>query len=182
MRWFALLPLSILFLLLATILSPILPLFASKDGWLPHWLWWFQTPDFSLDGDEGFKTEHAPYKGESLTAWQIYYNRLRWLWRNPAYGFDWGVLAYYPESGDELKVWGRGKVNGNVVKDDPILVTGWLPYGGWYFAKRGYAWQLYLRFHWNETHCTKINLGWKLWGISPHQFVFSPTGFWKKIS
>ena len=49
---------SIPLTVLALILAPVLPLFANSDGWLPKWLWWFQTPDNSLDGDQGWITEH----------------------------------------------------------------------------------------------------------------------------
>ena len=185
MRWFILLPLNQAFLILAVLVTPLLPLFASKDGWLPRWLWWFQTPDFPLDGDEGFRTEHAPYRGDNLSRWQVYWNRCRWLWRNPAYGWDWNVLAYTPTPGDVLTVRGRGTLEDGPAVNDPRLVSGWLGYGGWYFARKGYAWQLFIRHRWSATHCTKLNFGWKLWptpGRSRHAFVFSPTGFWKRIS
>ena len=168
MRWFILLPFSQLFLILAVLVTPILPLFASKEGWLPRWLWWFQTPDEPLDGDNGFKTEHAWFKGEQ-TGLKQYWNRCHWLWRNPAYGWDWIVLAYKPELTDELTIKGTRGIGGHLTEN------------GWYFARKGYAWQLYVTHHWNDTHCTKLNFGWKLWGKAPHQFVFSPTGFWKKI-
>lgn len=36
----------------------VLPFFANKEGWLPRWLWWFQTPDNSLNGDQGWQTQH----------------------------------------------------------------------------------------------------------------------------
>ena len=48
-----LLPINLIVAFIAVILSPILPLFASEDGWLPTWLWWFQTPDAPIDGDSG---------------------------------------------------------------------------------------------------------------------------------
>ena len=183
MRWFILLPFSQLFLILAVLVTPILPLFASKEGWLPRWLWWFQTPDEPLDGDNGFKTEHATFKGE-VTGLKQYVNRCHWLWRNPAYGFDWQVLAYHPKPDDVLTVKGKGTLEDGPAEDNPRLVSGWLGYGGWFFARKGYAWQLFIRHHWNATHCTKINLGWKLWhspGYTAHAFVFSPFGFWKAI-
>lgn len=83
-------PLNLAITLLAVIIAPILPAFASpKEGplnnngsWgigprLPSWLSWFQTPDNSLYGDSTF----IQHNGES------YWSQVKWLWRNPAYSF-----------------------------------------------------------------------------------------------
>lgn len=86
MRWLAYLCVSLPVNALAILLAPILPLFADKAGWLPAWLWWFETPDNSLDGDHGWKTEH-------LVGWPRYVKRVMWLWRNPAYAFEIDVLG-----------------------------------------------------------------------------------------
>ena len=173
MKWFLLLPINISFTLLAYLVAPILPLFANEEGWLPRWLWWFQTPDNPLDGDEGFIKEHTPYKG-SVGKGKRYINRMYWLWRNPAYAFDWTVLAFTPDDSTEISIKGTRPLGGDLSKN------------GWYLAtcknKEGIkAWQLYITYHWNSTHSTKINCGWKLWS-APRvcQFVFSP-GFWKTI-
>ena len=185
MRWFVLLPFSQLFLIFAVLITPILPLFATSENKLPKWLAWFDTPDDPLYGDHGFSNEHAWFKGDPalLTRAQRYWNRCHWLWRNPAYGWDWTVLAYHPKPEDVLTVKGRGTIDGVPVVDDLRLVAGNLTYGGWFFARQGYAWQLYIRKRWSETHSTKLNFGWKLWSLPKScQFVFSPTGFWKKIS
>ena len=55
------LPINLLFTALAWLVSPALPAFASEDGWLPKWLWWFQTPDNSIDGDGAFNTPSLYY-------------------------------------------------------------------------------------------------------------------------
>lgn len=87
------LPINLAFTALAWVLSPILPLFASKEGWLPRWLWWFQTPDASLDGDSGWKdVGKHPY----INKLPRYLRQMFWLIRNPAYGFSWTVLATSP--------------------------------------------------------------------------------------
>lgn len=88
-----------LFGLLAWIVAPILPLFATmQDGWsdnshyraveprLPWWLGWFMTPDNSLWGDNGWQTKHCPN-------FKSYWGMVKWLCRNRAYGFSWTVLA-----------------------------------------------------------------------------------------
>jgi len=46
-------------------LAPIVVLFASKEGWLPKWLWWFQTPDNPVDGDRDWKNLYRPFKKEN---------------------------------------------------------------------------------------------------------------------
>jgi len=85
--------------LISYVLVPFLVLFQS-DGRLPSWCWWFQTFDNSLDGDNGWQTEHRPYLDipyNQLTSWQLYVSRVLWLYRNPVYGFERKVLAAYPE-------------------------------------------------------------------------------------
>lgn len=167
MKWFLLLPLNIAFTLLAYVLAPILPAFATEYGVLPTWLTWFDTPDNRLDGDVGFRTEHAPFKGEQV-GWRRYINRVVWLIRNPAYGFDVAIAVDVSEDVN-LQVSGTRSMGGNLDED------------GWFFATAPGAWQLYVTHHWTDTHTTKINLGWKIW-MRPGKcsFVFSPLGIWKK--
>jgi hypothetical protein len=88
-----------LFNIVAMLLAPVLPAFASmQDGWsdnshcraveprLPRWLSWFMTLDNSLWGDAGWQTIHCP-------AYKSYFGMVKWLWRNHGYGFSWTVLA-----------------------------------------------------------------------------------------
>lgn len=158
MRWFVFLPLSLLMLLLAYVLAPLLALCASRAGWLPGWLSWFQTPDNTLDGDAGWKLDHWQWRYR-LPQWLgEYVGRVGWLWRNPAYGFDLDVLGFAAAPGAVRKVWGDQTTNSN--KSYLALATN--PDG-----KR--AWQVFVR--WRRL---RINLGWKLWGWAPpsqHQFV-----------
>lgn len=62
---------SITFTLLGVILSPVIALFCDKDGNLPRFLKYFQTFDDTLNA-----------LGDG------YVNHVKWLVRNPAYGFD----------------------------------------------------------------------------------------------
>lgn len=94
---------AILMLLLTTIsypLSLVLPIFAIKrvgyldnntrwgeSYYLPNWLSWFQTPDNSLDGDEGWRTQHWQWRYKLPTIIAAYIGRVGWIQRNPAYGF-----------------------------------------------------------------------------------------------
>lgn len=62
-----------------------LPLFANKDGWLPRWLFWFQTFDASLDwGWQG---------GTFPPSLSQHWDRTKWLFRNSAYGFSYFVMG-----------------------------------------------------------------------------------------
>ena len=83
----------------ATLIAPILPLFATEqmgssdnnNAWLyeprlPKWLNWFQTPDNSLWGDKGWQTIHYP-------AYKSYIGQVLWLIRNSAHGLVNGLLA-----------------------------------------------------------------------------------------
>jgi hypothetical protein len=96
-RWIAYLLVSLLMQLVALVITPILPAFASprlgksdngnKDmvgPRLPKWLAWFDTPDNDLDGDPNWRKAH-PAGG--------YMDHVLWLYRNSLYGFKWTVLS-----------------------------------------------------------------------------------------
>jgi len=95
---------SLLLYLVAVVVStaaaPILPLFAVMcyghsnnrtrllfEPRLPTWLAWFDNPDNSLWGDDGWQREHCP------RFFGCYRGMVRWLWRNKAGGFVWNVLG-----------------------------------------------------------------------------------------
>ena len=94
-KWFLLLFVSIPFELCARLISPILAFFVKGDGWLLDWLWPFQTPDNSCDGDAGHR-ERWPKDG---TFW-TWMRRCAWLFRNSAYGFNCYVTGVRYEEGD----------------------------------------------------------------------------------
>ncbi len=97
---------NLVLLLVAYIITPILPAFAelregpSDNGtktelgyYLPDWLFWFSTnEDNPLGGDTGWRTEHCPKN------WDNYLGMVLWLYRNPLSGFCRSVLAYAPEN------------------------------------------------------------------------------------
>lgn len=167
MKWFLLLPVNLVVNIVAALGAPVWALFASDAGTYPGWLQWAATWDYLADGDPPFIEQHAPFKGKQ-TGWRRYVNRVVWMFRNPAYGFD-RTISIVPTS--LITVKGTRPLSGD------------LKFDGWFFAWCDEGWQLYITHHWNATHCTKINLGWKLW-LAPERctFVCSPTGFWKLIS
>lgn len=162
MRWFLFLPFSLTATLVCMMLCPIFALFAKDDAY-PRWLWWATTHDCPARGDDYL----IPFPGV-IYGIKGYWNRVWYMFRNPAYNLDLEVFAY--KGDDPMQVWGNRPVSGN------------LNINGWFFARQGWAWQLYITHHWSLTHTTKINIGWKLWPGRTHQFVFSPFGFWKRIS
>ena len=152
-KWFCFLAINLITNLLALPLTPIVVLFASKTGWLPWYLWYFQTPDNSLDGDSGWKVTHPA---------STYWNRVRWLWRNRLYGFSAAVLRviYDPTVGDYLTLTG----------DRDIGNSGPLAKSGHYFKLlytkkskiKGFEWYYIRRYkHW-PNKCIRILIGWKL--------------------
>ena len=57
---------DLLFGIIARAISPITSLFVDKEGNLPAFLYWFQTPDsnmFGVDGDDGFAEENKDNVG-----------------------------------------------------------------------------------------------------------------------
>jgi hypothetical protein len=169
-----LVPISLALTLLAILLAPILPLFASQQlGWndnhsqyamgprLPNWLSWFMTPDNSLDGDATFQYLFPP----------CWWSQVHWLWRNPAYGF---ALHYFIPNNSAV-------FNGdNLIKDNDNAKAGWL------LVRSNGLFQLVWVWHIpSTTRCVYINLGWNIRALvdknvspkpSPYQatFVFSP--------
>lgn len=156
--WLILLPIDWLATLTGYILAPILPAFASPDGWLPWWLKWFQTPDNPLDGDAGFKADHA------MTP--TYLRRVLWLYRNPAYGFAWTVEAAKIPVGTLCQAWGTLKVSNT---------SPYTP--GARFVKQGRYWGLYVVYPSFPGKCLRLRMGWKLdvdGNNDNAMYVFSP--------
>jgi hypothetical protein len=154
-------------------LAPAAALFASESGWLPRWLWWFQTPDNSLDGDEGWKAEHRPFMIEDSKV-KRWWNRTRWMHRNSMYGFAIGVLGYTVQEGDIYSAEGSESV-GNRPLHNGLVKRKFVTKDGEEY------WQCYYVKAWSKTKCIRINLGWKLWG-NPQPgkqcaFVFSVNPF-----
>lgn len=132
--------------ILAVILAPILPLFAT-DAWLPSWLSWFQTPDASLDGDNGWRNVN---KHPLVNKLPRYFRQVLWLIRNPSYGFDWTVTASKPLSGP-YKLIGDRYCDRNLGRTTWVYVTC---DGYWHF-------RLYLKYPFTN-YCFQLNLGWDM--------------------
>lgn len=129
-------------------------LFASEDGWLPRWLSWFQTFDATLDS--GWKDNYAGYTMPS-SALGRWWQRTKWLYRNPAYGFSyWALGRAFDETKWHVLVWrrsaefevfiayGQGMFNVTYYGAQGTLKLGWKAWN--YFDpglsrwKPGYVW------------------------------------------
>lgn len=150
-KWILLIPLSFAMMLVGWSLAPILPLFADETGYLPRWLWWFQTPDNPIDGDRGH-----------LKRWEgkpVYIRRVAWLLRNCCYGFDESVCGVHTYPTDTLVE--IGEVNASDVRG--ISGACWRTM---YRGSKMIAWHWYFVQHytfWKFKACVRIGLGWKLW-------------------
>ena len=165
LKWALMVPVSLLLTVISFPLALVLPFFA-KNGWLPKWLWWFQTPDNSLYGDDGWKTEHWVWRYKLPAILATYVGMVGWLWRNPAYGF--GVVYM---TGDPIiaTFLGNERVNDDPLSEGKITV---------------YSQDLF-QFVWckkiSSTKCLYFVFGWNIKGlINSHEtkhiatYAFSP--------
>lgn len=99
-KWFGMAWLSLAVTVSTLALAPLLAVLVHQrtgmldnntkrgTGWyLFDWLDWFQTPDNSIDGDLGWRTEHWQWRYQLPTWLATYIGRVGWLWRNPGYGY-----------------------------------------------------------------------------------------------
>ena len=155
LKWFLFLIPSLAFDVIGRLLTPVVVLFASDDGWLPEWLSWFQTPDNSLDGDRG----HKERWGTSTEAWPTYVRRVAWLWRNCGYGFNINVIGFKHQEGDVKEVIGDEAVG------DKTGVSGTCR---WKVFREGklVCFQIYYVKHYKifgHWKCVRAGCGWKIW-------------------
>lgn len=174
-KYFAFLILDLLAGAINLILAWPVALLADKDGWLPSWLWWFQTPGDSLNGSNGWQTRDRWFLIQD-TWFKRWVNRVGWLYRNPMYGFAISVLGAQAGFRDTL-----------VTSGDPLtsnhkpLHKGWVRHVLLRNGKPVYF-QLYIVWPWCATRYLRLNLGWKLWSyptLEKMQFTFSPNPFRK---
>jgi hypothetical protein len=179
LRYILYLPLGWFMTILSYPLAPFAVLLASEDGWLPHSLRIFQTPDNSLDGDKGWKNEHRLFKGSHKvdTGWRRWINRFLWLWRNPAHGFKREYLGFSPEPGYTYTYRGNQHTGNRPLSNGVVYRKATNPDG-----KVGF--QFYLVWAWSKKYCLRINIGWKLWQspavgeYAQHVFSVNPFMGW----
>jgi hypothetical protein len=174
-RYWVLVPVTLIMRIINFPTAPIVVLFASEDGWLPKWLWAWQTPDNSLNGDNGWINEHRPFKQER-NKFERWVNRWRWLWRNSFYGFAFDVKGFTVEYCWDYSVKGDEAVSNRPLHEGLVRR---------YFVNGDGDGKRYFQFYyvkkWTPKRCIRINLGWKLWGEITEgrkiQYVFSISPF-----
>ncbi len=152
--WLFLFILWFVFNLTAYLVAPLLPLAARPiegpcdnnnairtEPRLPSWLSWFMTDDNSLNGDGTFEKINPP----------SYWSQVKWLWRNPAVGFERTVLSARISPDSVIHVAGNPKV-----QDGPAGLEGYC-----FTTISGY-WNIYWVKRIGETWCIKLDLGWQL--------------------
>ena len=166
LKWAALGPLSLFMSILGRLLSPVLPFFVQGDGYLPQWLWWFQTPDNDCDGDEGHWERHP-----GTDWWSTYKRRVAWFWRNVCYGFDIDILGAKCRLTDTLEL------SGDPETDNSPLHSGWC-YRELKRDGKAIYFQLYFvyAYPWTKKRCLRGNLGWKLWDFPTKYLTCQWTG------
>jgi hypothetical protein len=100
-------------------LAPAIAALCRADGTLPAWLAWAGTFDATLDaGWQGGYFAHSEATPTGLSLWWF---RVRWLWRNPAYSFcyyslgipfdpaQWKVLHYSVSGTDTTFIATNGR-------------------------------------------------------------------------
>lgn len=165
-HWAILAPISFFMAIFGRIISPILPFFVQSDGYLPKWLWWFQTPDNPCDGDSAHWERHP-----GTDACSTYKRRVAWFWRNVCYGFDIEVLGIKKEEGDILHFKGDEETGNNPVHNGYE----------WRILERNdknIAFQLYFVYQYPfwKSRCIRGNMGWKLWDFNGDKPTYQWTG------
>ena len=163
---------------IAAVATFIMMLFTRATCWLwaaitikckdfPWYLAWLGQYDDNLDGnrDEGWR---KPDKNDLLlpdTGWRKWWNRTRWIWKNPSQYFDYHKAGQVLKPGwDEngkhlpfiLNVIGDGAVNDCPLHEGwflKLLATGdrYIPFFRWVWK-----WPFINR-------CIDIKLGWAVW-------------------
>lgn len=178
-KWVFYVPAMLLVTALTFPLAFVLPLFAEereglmdnntklgRGAYLPGWLSWFQTPDNSLDGDEGWRTEHWQWRFKLPEPFCTYIGRIGWLWRNPGYGF--GLVQITERDCVSFTCDGDPNVSDNTTRE------------GWFYIETPSYWQLRYIKRVSDTRCVYLNLGWNIQGALLSgksqicSFAFSP--------
>jgi len=180
-KWFILLIINLVTNLLSLPLAPFVALFANEEGWLPRWLYYFQTQDNPIDGDEGFKTLYAPFIPVK-NSYQRWRNRTAWLWRNKLYYFSFKVLSVRYNPLKEILVDSGDDGVGNGAPNVPGSGKSGLSVAKLYRGKKLIAFKYYYirQYKSHPDKCIRLLIGWKLAGYIDGDervatFGFSPS-------
>ena len=140
------------------VITPIALLFCKKeDEHLPKWLYWYDEPNFGINGDYGWKKDHFP-EPTNKTWWA----RTRWLWRNRINGYQIAKQGYNVEKTDisTLRILGDPNATSIRGRADTFCVVRVKDIS----QKEYFA--LYYEKKWCKYFYIRMYIGWKLMDIS----------------
>lgn len=140
------------------IVTPIALLFCKKeDEHLPKWLYWYDEPNWGINGDNGWKKDHFP-EPTNRTWWA----RVRWLWRNRINGYQIDIQGYNVEKTDisTLQVIGNPDATSVKGREDTFCVVRVKD-----ISQKEYF-SLYYEKRWCKYFYLRMYIGWKLMDIS----------------
>ena len=160
-------PLLLIGKFLAVILSPVIALFTNKDGEIISPFQWAVTHDAPIDSwwKDNYEPEHwlrKKYSQQDYEAkvWVRWYSRMKWILRNPAYGF--AHKLGYNQHGmkiithkDEGHLWDKGYNNLSFYTAVNTAKTK--------------AFMLQWQWFYYKQYCVEVYLGWKLFRNDPDQ-------------
>ena len=179
-KWLLMMPVMLVLTVLTFPLAFVLPCFVEyreglqdngtkfSNGWyLKPWLSWFQTPDNSIDGDEGSREKHWQWRFKLPVHIAEYIGRVGWLWRNPAYGFGCVMMEGTPIT---------ATYSGNKQVNDKPGVEGYC-----IIHSQGLFELVWVKRIGVSSRCIYVVLGWNIKGLVDgnkyrHKatFAFSP--------
>lgn len=138
--------------LAAIVFSPVAALFV-RDGKLPHFWKWITTHDAPIDSGhiDGYWPTPTTKRG-------LYWSRVKWIWRNPAYqvdhwlGYD-QVGVYIKKYFDGSETWDSGKPSYSYWR--AINENG----------QEAFLWEKQIYFY--KNRCIELQFGWKLYRKDP---------------
>jgi hypothetical protein len=130
--------------LVAYIFCWLIALFVDKDGNLPTFLRWFQTPDATCY-DDMWVAEHP--------TWSKYKIATTWIARNPAFGF-----RKFCSVGAKRCIVSKGNVN---IADGEFGVAGW-----YFLVGDDSSWNLSFIINLGNGSCFRGSWGWYLLPLS----------------
>jgi hypothetical protein len=167
-KYLLFIPISFLMYIQNFFTAPLVVLLSQSDehgqSWLTSsWVWW-QTPDNPLEGDEGYRTLHAPFKNP-INFFQKYINKVFWLYRNPMYGFNISVLGQILPDDFKFYSFGNAHTSNRPLSKGIVLRLVYNNTDAWFF-------QLYIVIpYWKNSRCLRLNLGYKIWeSPQPNQY------------
>lgn len=168
-KWILLLPLSLFMAIFGRLIAPILPFFVQDNGYLPKWLWWFQTPFDTADGDNNHFERHP-----GTDWWSTYKRRVAWFTRNVAYGFDMSVcgIEVNPDK-DKITYEGNPDIGDASGQSGKCFWQAHDPDG----ELIAFQWMYVYHYDLLKWHkCVRIGVGWKIW--DDEKLRSEPAQYW----